>query len=156
MSVSKQILFVTWHQFLIGFFPPCMSQSRTTGFESLGKYLSLLPIPWQYFITIWELQVKCVAGFSFWEGDVFFLYLWCSCSSTEFTKALLILGFQENNLAWKQVLWIHGFWSILLVPVTCYVVFAIYKTLETENYMISHFNLSVYSFLRSGNNIFFS
>lgn len=52
MSASKQILFVTWHQFLIRVFAPCMSPSRTTGFESLGKYLSLLPIPWQYFITI--------------------------------------------------------------------------------------------------------
>lgn len=52
MSVSKEILFVTWHQFHISFFPSCVSQSRTTGFEILGKYLSLLPIPWQYFITI--------------------------------------------------------------------------------------------------------
>lgn len=52
MSVSKEILFVTWHQFLISFFPSCVSQSRTTGFEISGKYLSLLPIPWQYFITI--------------------------------------------------------------------------------------------------------
>lgn len=56
MSVSKEILFVTWHKFLNSFFlnsffPSCVSQSRTTGFEILGKYLSLLPIPWQYFIT---------------------------------------------------------------------------------------------------------
>lgn len=79
MSVSKQILFVTWHQFLTRFFPSCMSRPRTTGFESLGKYLSSLPIPCQYFMTIWKLQVKCqyIVGFSSWEGAVFFLYLRC-------------------------------------------------------------------------------
>lgn len=75
--LSKEILFVTCHQFLISFFPSCVSQSRTTGFEILGKYLSLLPIPWQYFITIWELLIKCQcnAGFSFWR-ELYFLYLW--------------------------------------------------------------------------------
>lgn len=137
MSVSKLFLWLGI-SFLSDFFPPCMSQSRTTGLESLGNIC--LPIPWQYFITIWELQVKCqcTVGFHFWERAVLFcIYDVCSsCSLTEFTKALQILGFRASNLARKQMLWICRFWSILLVPVTCYVVFATYKN--------SQFNLPVY------------
>lgn len=39
----------------------------------------------------------------FWEGAIFFFYLWCLVFLwlTEFTYALLNLGFQESDLAWK-------------------------------------------------------